>query len=313
MINCEPLFRFLVCPGCHQPLIQTGEGFSCGQCWSCFGVNRYGYLELIEGEAVHHIDATTEEYAALQASSSTRFYGEYLKPYLVREPFERVLDVGCGLGGAVSLMAEDGFDAYGVDIPSLAKFWVRAGNDPRRFLCCDAVRLPYAEGTFDVVLSLGVIEHIGTLIGHCTLADNYKEARQQYADELLRVTRPGGRVLISCPNKSFPIDIQHGPEDDLSVKKPFRSFIYKKAKINLHPTWGQNHLLSYAEVESLFCKKGGARYMEPMPLKGYFGYSQLRTGFLRHLAKVAAFYVEYLPAMVRSTFFNPYMLAQIRK
>ncbi|GAC1446770.1 MAG: hypothetical protein NVSMB56_08610 [Pyrinomonadaceae bacterium] len=48
--------------------------------------------------------------------------------------------------------------------------------------------------------ALGVIEHIGTQSGHCTLAEHYEAARQNYANEILRVAKSGGRIIIACTN-----------------------------------------------------------------------------------------------------------------
>lgn len=133
------------------------------------------------------------------------------------------------------MLIEEGYNAYGIDLPVLSKFWVQAGNDPQHFFCCEATHLPFADSFFDVVYSLDVIEHIGTETGHCTLSDNYWEVRQQYVDEILRVTKSGGRVIIAAPNKSFPINIQNGPRDNLSPKNGIRSYICERTRMNIHP------------------------------------------------------------------------------
>jgi SAM-dependent methyltransferase len=55
--------------------------------------------------------------------------------------------------------------------------------------------LPYADNTFDAVLSHEVIEHV---------ADDRQAAR-----EMIRVLRPGGRVILFCPNRWYPFET-HG-------------------------------------------------------------------------------------------------------
>jgi SAM-dependent methyltransferase len=50
-----------------------------------------------------------------------------------------------------------------------------------------AEHLPYPDGTFDLVFSNEVIEHV-------------QEDRASAA-EMVRVTRPGGRIILFCPNR----------------------------------------------------------------------------------------------------------------
>jgi len=310
MTGAECLSPFVVCPDCHGKLREMKDGLFCQKCDNQFKKNNYGYFEFIQDPSYYDIDSTTEEYATAQESCGGRIYQDFLKSYFFQESFKKILDVGCGIGKGISQLNKEGYDACGIDLPQLSVFWHQVQNDSRHFFCCDAGRLPFSDGIFDVVYSLGVIEHIGTRIGHCTLSRNYWELRQQYVNEILRVTKPDGRILISCPNKHFIIDIQHGPTDDLSSKKRLRSYIFKKTGINVHPVWGKYHLLSYSEVKRLFCENGGARSFQPVPLKGYFAFERLRSRFLKSSAE---FYMYHLPGPWLSSFLNPYVLVQIRK
>lgn len=55
--------------------------------------------------------------------------------------------------------------------------------------------LPFADNVFALVLSNEVIEHV---------VDD-----RLYLSEMVRVTRPGGRIVIFCPNRWYPVE-QHG-------------------------------------------------------------------------------------------------------
>ncbi len=304
----------IVCPRCHDPLLDLEEKLICRRCHAQYRTNQYGFQDFILDQRIYAIDSTTEEYAQDQACDGYRIYEDYLKPFLLQESFQRVLDVGCGVGRGISQLLKEGYDAYGIDLPNLARFWAQVGNDPAHFFCCDSVSLPFPGDFFEVIYSTGVIEHIGTEDGNSTLADDYREKRRQFAAELLRVLKPGGRLLISCPNKSFPIDIQHGPGDDRRCQQAkFRNFLFQHAGLNLHRVWGSYHLLSYGETRQLFCDLGGARSFEPLPLRSYFGFGRFKSGFLKPFISLAEFYVNHLPAVLRPTFLNPYMLVQIRK
>jgi SAM-dependent methyltransferase len=304
----------LICPDCRGRLLELEAESHCQDCGAVYRRNEFGYREFVLDRHLYTIDSTSEDYAEDQTIAGLRFFEEYLHPWLDQEPYRRVLDVGCGMGRGISRLNAEGSDAYGLDLPNLSRFWARSGNDLDRFVAGDCGRLPFPDGFFDAVYSTGVIEHIGTSDGNSTLRPGYRQARQCYAEEILRVTRPGGRILISCPNKSFPIDIQHGPQDDTDPGvAPWRIKLFNKTGINLHPIWGRYHLLSYGETRKLFCQIGGGANFEPLPMDGYFGFGRFESGFLKPVARLATAYVHHLPRVLRASFFNPYMLVQIRR
>jgi ubiquinone/menaquinone biosynthesis C-methylase UbiE len=97
---------------------------------------------------------------------------------------ERVLDVACGNGNAALAAARRFADVVATDyVPSLLERG-RARADASGlavdFRVADAEDLPFADGSFDVVLST---------FGVMFTADHGRAA-----GELLRVTRPGGRI-----------------------------------------------------------------------------------------------------------------------
>ena len=97
-------------------------------------------------------------------------------------PGERVLDVGAGTGVSTEELARSGAYAVGAD---LSIGMLRAGRRARPavpLLAGDALRLPFADGTFDAVaisFALRNVVDTGAALG-----------------ELARVTRPGGRLVV---------------------------------------------------------------------------------------------------------------------
>jgi SAM-dependent methyltransferase len=73
----------------------------------------------------------------------------------------RVLEVGVGEGEVTARLAARWPEATfcGLDLPDpeLASHWVRGGFAP---LFGDIGRLPFADGTFDLVLAIEVLEHV---------------------------------------------------------------------------------------------------------------------------------------------------------
>jgi 2-polyprenyl-3-methyl-5-hydroxy-6-metoxy-1,4-benzoquinol methylase len=97
----------------------------------------------------------------------------------------RVLDAGCGTGRATAALADRGAEVVAFDIGE--RLVARAR---RRCECRPAVgsvmSLPFADATFDVVLSTEVIEHLP----QPSLAIR----------EFARVLKPGGHLVLSVPN-----------------------------------------------------------------------------------------------------------------
>jgi SAM-dependent methyltransferase len=313
------LADLLACPSCHGRLKPSEAGLECTDCGSVYRTDPHGFIEFRPGESadgVYEQDTTPEEYAETQLHSGQRLFDEYILPLLLKERFSTVLDAGCGMGMGVTRLADQGYRAFGIDLPNMAKFWARAGKDPKRFFCADAARLPFRDGFFDVVYCMGAFEHIGTVNGFFTLLDDYREIRRACAMELLRVTKPAGRIIVACPNKSFPADIQHPPADSASPPSfwlKLRSAVYDKTGVNFHPMWGRYHLASYPEIRRLFCEEGGARAFRPLPLRDYFGFSTFERTTLKPFLHLVKFYLNHLPPFLRASFLNPYMLVEIRK
>ena len=300
------------CIRCHSSLnLPSQEKCTCQSCAAVYVRDSHGYFVML-GEEID-VDSTVEEYAGEQHHCGQAVFERYLLDAARREPVWKVLDVGCGVGKTATALARAGFEAFGVDLPSLTRFWAAAKNAPDRFLAASGTSLPFSDDTFDLVYSFGVIEHVGTTLGHCTLAADYQRQRQAYAHEIVRVTKPGGRILIACPNKSFPIDIQHGPGDAAGRAGRVRTFVFDKTGMNVHKTWGRYHLVSYAELKKLFVDGSEGRELVALPLKNYFQFGRFKSGFLKPFGSLAEFWVNHMPARVRRSFLNPYVMAQIRK
>lgn len=302
----------LICIHCHGPLQRQSQGeYACSGCGAVFARNLFGYSEMLSEKT--EIDSTSEEYAEDQRHCGQSVSGLFLRPLIEQLGCRRILDAGCGIGEGVAALQESGYDAYGIDLPSLSRFWASEKRDREHFFAASATNLPFSDGTFDLVYSFGVVEHIGTVAGHCTLAADYGRQRRSYAEELLRVTKPGGRILIACPNKTFPIDIQHGPGDEIEPAGKVRSLIFEKTGLNLHKTWGRYHLLSYREVKDLFQQNGNHHQFQSLPLRNYFQFGRFSQGFLKPFVGVAKLWVEHMPEAARQSFLNPYVMVEIKK
>ncbi|MBN1640436.1 MAG: class I SAM-dependent methyltransferase [Anaerolineae bacterium] len=106
---------------------------------------------------------------------------------------KRILDIGCGLG-----MYTEAFRRYTPDVFGTEVEHERARHAAARAACVvQAVgeALPFRSNAFDVVYSHEVLEHV---------SDD-----RQVVREAVRVTRPGGAIVIYVPNRLWPFET-HG-------------------------------------------------------------------------------------------------------
>jgi SAM-dependent methyltransferase len=104
-----------------------------------------------------------------------------------------VLENGCGVGVYVKHLVPHASRVFGLEFDLERAQEARQHSD--HILCGAGEQLPYPDGAFDVVLSNEVIEHV---------QDDRLAVR-----EMVRVLRPGGRIVLFCPNRGYPFET-HG-------------------------------------------------------------------------------------------------------
>src|SRR4030095_11476569 len=114
----------------------------------------------------------------------------------LNKPNPRILDVGCGTGANLKMLAGYG-KAEGVDIsPQAVEFCGQRGFDSVKLGAAE--QLPYDDDSFELVTALDVIEH---------LDDDVAGLR-----EMRRILRRDGRLLLFVPAFMF----LWGVQDDVS-------------------------------------------------------------------------------------------------
>jgi SAM-dependent methyltransferase len=107
----------------------------------------------------------------------------------------RLLDNGCGLGTYLAAFGRIHSDKFRIGLEIEHDRAVKALDSAEGIIQGVGELLPFGDHSFDFVFSNEVIEHV---------ADD-----RRYAAEMVRVTRPGGRILLFCPNRWYPVE-QHG-------------------------------------------------------------------------------------------------------
>ena len=105
-----------------------------------------------------------------------------------------VLEAGCGVGTYSSqIRRRFSLDVEAFDL-EIERVRIARVDTPHALVAA-AEALPYRANAFDTILSSEVIEHV-------------KDDRAAVA-ELVRVLKPGGRIVLFCPNRWYPVE-QHG-------------------------------------------------------------------------------------------------------
>lgn len=115
---------------------------------------------------------------------------DFCIPYIMNK---RVLEVGFGEGYGVGRLSENcsSYDAVDVTDEWIESAKRKYGKENVTFRLYDGKILPYGDQSFDVVISMQVIEHI----------KDYKN----YLLEIKRVLRPSGMAILGTPNKKAMI------------------------------------------------------------------------------------------------------------
>ena len=111
----------------------------------------------------------------------------------------------------------------------------RARYPAIRYVQGDACALPFEDGSFDVVFSNAVVEHVGG-----------RERQRQLVSEALRV---GRSVFLTTPNRRFPVEVH--------TRLPLVHWLPGSVSHRVYRALGKGfateiHLLSAGELRSLF-------------------------------------------------------------
>lgn len=148
-------------------------------------VGRYWDSHPIATDSVPYERGSLESFDALYDRWERAMNPRRLE-FLERCRTGRVLEVGCGIAIDGRFLASHGVDYQAVDLSRaslrLARRHFELKGLPPRFTNADAPRLPFGDGTFDLVFSIGVLHHVPDMEGACR--------------EVERVTKSGGIVHV---------------------------------------------------------------------------------------------------------------------
>ncbi len=126
--------------------------------------------------------------------SDPALWAEHVSRYAMAAQFangRRVLDYACGTGYGTAMLKKAGAAmAIGVDRDAATIAFARArfAAHRLRFFATDCLGAGLRENTFDLIVSFETIEHVAP--------------HESFLDEVTRLLIPGGRLILSTPNKA---------------------------------------------------------------------------------------------------------------
>ncbi len=198
-----PAFR---CPGCRAGVLDGVLVCSgCGRRFSFDGAIPLLVDGPVDVWQAEHYNTIAAEYDGTLPEPAVSHYLRKRVDFVRRLiPAGRVLDVGCGTGRLGRALAEAGYEVWGADLSvgMLRRFVERRAG---RAVVADATNLPWFDAAFDLTVCVALLHHIAEA-GRVAAAIR----------EMVRVTRPGGWVVIwdHNPNNPYwPILMRRIPQD----------------------------------------------------------------------------------------------------
>lgn len=197
-----------------------------------------------------------------------------------------VLEVGCSFGHITECLAEEPevkelhtFDTdpafVAITRAKVEELGLEAVRDVACFTGEETCRLPYADARFDLVLAIGVVEHLP------------ERTRRAQVDEYYRVLAPGGHIaILDTPNRLFPLETH-------SVGLPFVQWLpprlaYRYARLGRPARFAG---VSYAEFTADGTGWHNASLADCLPSRGWAGLDDVTEaagygwGFFRDTAR----------------------------
>jgi SAM-dependent methyltransferase len=133
-----------------------------------------------------------------------RFFGRHYFPMdAKRRRDTRVLEVGCGSGANLWMIAREGFEAHGIDLSpvgiDLCRQMLKHWQTEATLQSGNMLDIPYADQHFDVVVDV--------FASYCLNENDFI----RYLCEVFRVLKPSGRIFLYTPSKASDAFRDPGP------------------------------------------------------------------------------------------------------
>ena len=155
--------------------------------------NREFWNELCGSGLAKSLGITDSSLPSLARFDAAYFdFYPYLKSYFDALPSGKILEIGLGYGTASSYLAKRCESYHGLDISpgpvEMVNHRLKLFSMPELAQVGSAHSLPFNDGTFDAIVSIGCFHHTGSV--------------KKCIDEAYRALKEGGILLFMCYNKN---------------------------------------------------------------------------------------------------------------
>lgn len=124
---------------------------------------------------------------------------EYILEIIGEEPFDSLIDVGCGDGRLLREISRrfSQQELLGVDYSQRAIDFAAVMNPELNYRCADICSDKLPLQSFDIVTLVEVLEHIPV------------KSVSNFVNAFARLNKPGGRLLLTVPHKNKGLQVKH--------------------------------------------------------------------------------------------------------
>jgi SAM-dependent methyltransferase len=146
---------------------------------------RYAALVKMVSNPLEYLADSHEDYWSVKQA---------LSMYATDKKWTKILEIGSGLGYLTYALNTAGYNVKGMDVSETAVSRAKE-NFGDNYICGDLFQYSEtAAGSYDIVILTEVIEHVGN--------------PEAFIHAVLTLLKPGGKAIITTPNKSFyPEDV----------------------------------------------------------------------------------------------------------
>lgn len=212
------------CPKCHGRLAESLEGYTCARCASFFpisqGIPDFSpetdlYWGELSAEEMREVVICAGEMGYEKAAEVASRYDPGLREYLLCKwrtdwvfhcaplsGWKTCLDIGSGWGTLSRALLKYGLNVWSLEVMRERLAFQEAfkrfeGLDGLTLIRGTANRLPFADGSFDLVAANGIIQWVG-LADH---SRSVKDLQEEFLRECRRVLKPEGVLFLGCENR----------------------------------------------------------------------------------------------------------------
>ena len=177
----------------------------------------------------------TTEIASETITSDNPIHQRLLKAYVIAADKVKgnLLEVGCGEGRGIDWLMPKTESYSAIDKIVAVVEKLKAKHPESNIISGNIPPLPYADNTFDCVVSFQVIEHI---------RDDHA-----FLKEISRVLKPGGFAMISTPNR--PMSLSRNPWHEREYTADELTALAKKyfGSVDMKGITGNEKVMQYHE------------------------------------------------------------------